>query len=315
MDSRIINQDKSSLITNDCQVNEAQIKQYKKAKLLRVGAYNKTYLVTSDDQDEIKYVMKVVPQTISANTEAQILQNLRHDNIIQYIETFIDKKDRQIKTQPLLEAQIIDWFTQLCLAYNVYILKRQFIEILNQKIFSFMMIKLNQEILELLDLSNKILQLHLQTVVLYEMCTFKYPFIADSLPALANIIMKAKIQPISAQLYSQNMKNLIQYFCKQIQIRDQIFNKYYKMPQFKIELNNQILNNNHYQNSCLTYKETITLSCYEQIFEIETTFEKTLTQDTENLEKQIIENQKYIPLVTQFAQKPIIKLSFERTEK
>jgi len=42
------------------------------------------------------------------------------------------------------------------------------------------------------------------------MCTFKYPFIAESLPALATKIMKGKIQPISAQVYSQNMKNLIQ---------------------------------------------------------------------------------------------------------
>jgi len=47
-------------------------------------------------------------------------------------------------------------------------------------------------------------------VLLYEMCTFKYPFIAESLPALATKIMKGKIQPISAQVYSQNMKNLIQ---------------------------------------------------------------------------------------------------------
>lgn len=47
-------------------------------------------------------------------------------------------------------------------------------------------------------------------VVLYEMCTLKYPFTGDSIAGLAIKIVKGKFQPISAQMYSQNMKNLIQ---------------------------------------------------------------------------------------------------------
>ncbi|CAD8166145.1 unnamed protein product [Paramecium pentaurelia] len=250
-DSRIINDDES-LISNDCQVNETYIKQYKKVKLIGVGAYGKAYLVTSDDQDETKYVMKVVPQSISANTEAQILQNLKHDNIIQYFETFIDNKDRlclimeyanngtlgqylKQRTQPLPEAQIVDWFTQLCLALQcVHSQKIIHRDIKSENVF------LHDDKIKLGDfgiarsveqdlattfigtpyyISPEIIQNQPYSyksdiwslgVLLYEMCTFKYPFTADSLPALAIKIVKAKIQPISAQQYSQNMKNLIQ---------------------------------------------------------------------------------------------------------
>lgn len=35
-------------------------------------------------------------------------------------------------------------------------------------------------------------------VVLYEMCTLKYPFLGDSLPSLAMRIMKGKYHPINA---------------------------------------------------------------------------------------------------------------------
>ncbi|CAD8066746.1 unnamed protein product [Paramecium sonneborni] len=250
-DSRILIDDVTCL-SNDGQIDETQIKQYKKQKLLGVGSYGKAYLVTSDDENQINYVMKVLPQSASAKQEASILQNLRHENIIEYVETFIDSKNRlclimeyanngtlgqylKSRQQQIPETQIIDLFTQLCLAiqyvHSQKIIHRDikaenvFLHETKLKLGDFGVARSVQKTLATTFigtpyyLSPEIIQnqpysyksdIWALGVLLYEMCTFKYPFQAESLPALATKIVKGKIQPISAQFYSQNMKNLIQ---------------------------------------------------------------------------------------------------------
>ncbi|CAD8155000.1 unnamed protein product [Paramecium octaurelia] len=274
-DSHILIDDITSM-SHEMQIDETIIKQYKKQRLLGVGAYGKAYLVTSDDENQIKYVMKVLPQSPSAKQEALILQNLRHENIIQYVETFIDSKNRlciimeyanngtlgqyiKSRQQPLPETQIVDWFTQLCLAiqcvHSQRIIHRDikaenvFLQDDKLKLGDFGIARsvdqtlattfigtpyyLSPEIIQNQPYSYKS-DIWALGVLLYEMCTFKYPFQAESLPGLATKIIKGKIQPISAQVYSQNMKNLIQSL---LQIDQN------KRPTIEQILQNQIIQN------------------------------------------------------------------------
>ena len=121
-----------------------KIETYKYIGLLGEGSYGKVYLVISNSTKKY-YAMKTIEisqlneeQKKEALQEAKILKKLDHPNIIKLKEVFIAKKPREtlniitefadgedlskkIKNQIKLnkkfsEDQILDWFTQICLA-------------------------------------------------------------------------------------------------------------------------------------------------------------------------------------------------------
>ena len=242
-----------------------KMETYKYKALLGEGSYGKVFLVISNITKKY-YAMKTIDinqlneeQKKEALQEAKILKKLDHPSIIKLKEVFIAKKPREtlniitefadgedlskkIKNQIKLnkkfsEEQILDWFTQICLAvYHIQKKKILHRDIKPQNVFmtKSSMVKLGDfgisknlnttwekavtfigtpyyispEIVQNQPYSFKS-DIWSLGVLLYELIALKYPFDASSLPKLMIKIMKGQYMKIKDKSFSPELKNLV----------------------------------------------------------------------------------------------------------
>ena len=189
--------------------------------------------------------------------EAEILKKMDHPNIIHFRDMFIGKKPHtclnivteyadggdlsekiknQPKNKPFPETQILDWFTQICLAlkhiHNKHIIHR---DLKSQNIFLTQsgLVKLGdfgiakclqntwQKAMTMVGtpyyLSPEIVKGNPYSfksdiwslgVMLYEMMALKMPFDANNLPMLSLKIMKGQYNPVSS-IYTPDLRSLV----------------------------------------------------------------------------------------------------------
>ena len=231
---------------------------YKIIKCLGKDSRSKSYLA-SVDNDEKKYIIKQITiQDMTDNekketlNEAAILKKLDHPNIIKFKEVFIQRKpvetlnivteyaddgdlEQKIKEQknkPFTETEILDYFTQVCLALQ-YLHKKKIIHRGLKSSIVFLMksgiVKLgsfhiskslkrveNKMAQSVYYLSPEILSnkpydtksdIWALGILLYELLTFKIPFNDQSLNKLIIKINKGDYaQPSS--VYSSEIRDL-----------------------------------------------------------------------------------------------------------
>ena len=238
---------------------------YKYKSLLGEGSYGRVYLVISNITKKY-YAMKTIDitqlneqQKKEALQEAKILKKLDHPNIIRLKEVFIAKKPREtlniiteyadgedlskkIKNQMKLnkkfsEDQILDWFTQICLAVyhiqknkilhrdikpqNVFMTKSSMVKLgdfgisknLNttwEKAVTFIGTPyyISPEIVQNEPYSFKS-DIWSLGVLLYELIALKFPFDASSLPKLMIKIMKGQYMKLKDKNFSPELTNLV----------------------------------------------------------------------------------------------------------
>lgn len=248
-----------SNFSNNLQFNN----KYEQIKLLGEGSFGKAFLVECLEDNSLAVIKTIELGAMSkeekndALLESKILEQLNHPNIIRFREVLLeDKKSRlnivmdyadggdlqqkiklyQKNTRYFTETQILDWFTQTCLAIK-HIHDRKILhrDIKSQNIFLTKngLVKLGDfGIAKCLDLtidkvktivgtpyylSPELLQnkpysfkndIWALGVLLYEMCALKMPFEAPNLPILSLKIIRCNYNPISDR-YSKDLKNLI----------------------------------------------------------------------------------------------------------
>ena len=235
---------------------------YKVIKLLGEGSYGKAFLCENQSTNLTCVIKQIVVEGMSDKekedvfNEAAILGKLDHQNIIKLFEVFDSKVPKhtlnivteyadggdlaeKIKSQnnkPFTEQEILDYFTQICLALkhihekkiihrdlksgNVFLMKSGLVKLGDfgiAKGFQNTMDKaktmvgtpyyLSPEIIENkpYDAKSDIWSLG---VLLYEMMTFKMPFNANSLPNLSLKIMRGNYPP-PPSLYTRDLREIV----------------------------------------------------------------------------------------------------------
>lgn len=224
----------------------------------------KKYIITKIILQSLAVIKTMILQNMSdkeqkeAFLEAKILEKLNHPNIIKFIEVFRSSKptstlnivmdfakggdlQKLIKTQRqkkqyFKESQIIDWFTQICLAIkhihdkkilhrdlksqNIFLTENGLIKLGDfgiAKCLNFTMEKACTIVGTPYYLSPEIVQnqpynfksdIWSLGVLLYEMMALKMPFDAKSLPMLSLKIIKGQYDSIP-KLFSDDLKNLV----------------------------------------------------------------------------------------------------------
>jgi NIMA (never in mitosis gene a)-related kinase len=189
--------------------------------------------------------------------EGKILEKLDHPNIIKFREVYLTKKPKLTlcivmdfadggdlqsrikaqKTKLFNENQILDWFTQICLAIkhihdrkilhrdiksqNIFLTKNGLVKLgdfgiakcLNATLDKAKTIVgtpyyLSPEIVQNKPYSFKS-DIWSLGILLYEMCALKMPFDASSLPMLSLKIIRGQYNPLPATL-SKDLRNLVQ---------------------------------------------------------------------------------------------------------
>ena len=235
---------------------------YKVERLLGEGSFGKAFLCTNQSTNITCVIKQIVIEGMSQKeqqdviNEATILGKLDHPNIIKLFEFFESKVPKhtlnivteyadggdlseKIKSQnnkPFTESDILDYFTQICLALkhihekkiihrdlksgNVFLMQSGLVKLGDfgiAKNFQNTMDKaktmvgtpyyLSPEILENkpYDAKSDIWSLG---VLLYEMMTFKMPFNASSLPMLSVKIMRGNYPPPPA-VYTKDLREIV----------------------------------------------------------------------------------------------------------
>ena len=235
---------------------------YKVIKLLGEGSYGKAFLCENQSTNLTCVIKQIVVEGMSDKekedvfNEAAILGKLDHQNIIKLFEVFDSKVPKhtlnivteyadggdlaeKIKSQnnkPFTEQEILDYFTQICLALkhihekkiihrdlksgNVFLMKSGLVKLGDfgiAKGFQNTMDKaktmvgtpyyLSPEIIENkpYDAKSDIWSLG---VLLYEMMTFKMPFNANSLPNLSLKIMRGNYAP-PPTVYTRDLREIV----------------------------------------------------------------------------------------------------------
>ena len=235
---------------------------YKVIKLLGEGSFGKAFLCSKDSPETLCVIKQIVIEEMSESekkdvfNEANILAKLDHQNIIKFYEVFDSKKPKhtlnivteyadggdlseKIKSQgktPFKETEILDYFTQICLALkhihdkkiihrdlksgNVFLMKSGLVKLGDfgiAKGFEKTMDKaktmvgtpyyLSPEIVEGKPYDNKS-DIWSLGVLLYEMMTFKMPFNANSLPMLSAKIIRGNYTP-PPSVYTKDLREIV----------------------------------------------------------------------------------------------------------
>ncbi|CAD8089299.1 unnamed protein product [Paramecium sonneborni] len=255
--------------------------QFRKIRVLGEGAFGKAILV-EDIRDGTQWVKKQIDissmlqkekeETIK---EAKILQHLDHPNIVKFKDVYATKQGKlcivmeyadggdlalKIKNQQgklFKESQILDWFTQICLALkhvhdrkiihrdlkgqNIFLTKQNRVKLGDfgiAKILGNTLEKAKTQIGTPYYLSPEIIESKPYSqasdiwslgAILYELCALKPPFLADSLHFLALKIVKGQFTQIP-NAFTKDMNNLVKSLLQlQPQKRPNI-NQILKMP-------------------------------------------------------------------------------------
>jgi len=240
--------------------------KYKIIKCLRLEKdFSRQSYLAFDVGDEKKYVIKQVKiqnmkeqEKKDALNEAVILKNLDHPNIIKFREVFIQRKpvetlnivteyvdggdlEQKIKEQekkPFTEVEILDYFTQICLALqhlhkkkiihrnlrssNIFLMKNGLVKLggfSEAKVLKSSTAKVIKRVRNDFYLSPEILfnkpydiksDIWALGVLLYELLTFKMPFDPKSvsLPLLCIRLNKGQYDPPSSK-YSYEIRDLL----------------------------------------------------------------------------------------------------------
>ncbi len=235
---------------------------YKVIRLLGEGSFGKAFLCENQSTNLICVIKQIIVEGMNQKekddvfNEATILGKLDHQNIIKLFEVFDSKIPKhtlnivteyadggdlseKIKSQnnkPFTESEILDYFTQICLALkhihekkiihrdlksgNIFLMKSGLVKLGDfgiAKGFKNTMDKaqtmvgtpyyLSPEILENkpYDAKSDIWSLG---VLLYEMMTFKMPFNASSLPMLSVKIMRGNYTP-PPSVYTKDLREIV----------------------------------------------------------------------------------------------------------
>ncbi|KAL4471796.1 hypothetical protein ABPG72_008814 [Tetrahymena utriculariae] len=263
------------------QQQAAEYELYKRIKLLGEGAFGKAYLVEDLRTHELLVQKQMDMKAMSSEEkretqkEARILQQLNHPNIVKFKDVYTTKKGKlciimeyadggdlakvvkDARGKFLQEKQILDWFTQICLAMkhvhdrkiihrdlkgqNIFLTRNHIVKLGDfgiARVLSKTVEKaktmvgtpyyLSPEIIESKPYSFKT-DIWSLGVILYELCALKPPFNADSLHFLALKIVKGQYSPIPNH-FSKEMKNLISNLLQVDAIRRPSINDIMKMP-------------------------------------------------------------------------------------
>ncbi|EGR34335.1 protein kinase domain protein [Ichthyophthirius multifiliis] len=238
----------------------AEYELYTKLDILGEGSYGKAFLVESK-ADQKKWVIKqIAMNSLSPEEqkeivkEAKILEILCHPNIVKFKEIYktksqklcivmeyanggdLSKTIQNANGKLFSQNQILDWFTQICLAVkhvhdrkilhrdikgqNIFLTKENICKLGDfgiARVLSKTCEKaktvigtpyyLSPEIIENRPYSYKS-DIWSLGVVLYELCALKPPFTAESMHFLALNILKGQYKPIPG-IYSNDLKNLV----------------------------------------------------------------------------------------------------------
>ena len=235
---------------------------YKIIKLLGEGSYGRAFLCTDKTDNSQCVIKQITIQNMNKKdiedtlNEAKILEKFDHPNIIKFKEVFIANKPKktlnivteyadggdlslEIKNQRkeyFKESQILDYFTQICLAIkhihakhimhrdlksqNIFLTKTKLVKLGDfgiSKNLNCTWEKAKTMIGTPYYLSPEIVNNKQYTiksdiwslgVLLYEMMALKMPFDANSLPMLTLKIIKGNYAP-PPQIYTSDLRNLV----------------------------------------------------------------------------------------------------------
>jgi serine/threonine protein kinase len=237
--------------------------KYKVIKLLRECSVGKNYLCSKNPGDVPCIIKQIVVENMTKSEkdyiikEAYILTKLDHQNIIKYFEVFeskspklafnivteyadggdLSEKIKKQNNEPFKESEIIDYFTQICLALkhihekkiihrnlkskNVLFMKNGVVKLggfgsfsrakafIPKHIAKSMIDDYNYSSPEILSGKpyNYKSDIWALGVLLYEMMTFKMPFQANCMPMHAIKIMRGSYNPIP--MYSKELKDIV----------------------------------------------------------------------------------------------------------
>ena len=236
--------------------------KYKVKKLLGEGSFGKAFLCSRDSDEDLCVIKQIKVEDMTKQekddviNESTILSKLDHPNIIKFFEFFESSKPKltfnivteyadggdlseKIKEQnktPFKESDILDYFTQICLALkhihekkiihrdlksgNVFLMKSGLVKLGDfgiAKTFKNTMDKaktmvgtpyyLSPEIIQGKPYDNKS-DIWSLGVLLYEMMTFKMPFEANTLPMLSMKIMRGNYTPPSS-MYTKDLREIV----------------------------------------------------------------------------------------------------------
>lgn len=234
------------------------LSDFKKVKVIGEGSYGQAVLYTDKDGQQV--IIKEISlgnlskaEAEAVQKEIRILRALHHPNIVEYRGSFVERKICYIVMEfadggdlcdkiegaggkHFTEDQILDWFTQICLAlkhcHDRKILHR---DLKTQNIFltSKGLVKLGDfGIAKELERTTQLAKTAIGTpyylspeicsgkaynaksdvwslgCVLYELCTLQHPFDANNINALVVKIVKNEPAPISRE-YSPELQALI----------------------------------------------------------------------------------------------------------
>ena len=236
--------------------------KYKVKKLLGEGSFGKAFLCSRDSDEDLCVIKQIKVEDMTKQekddviNESTILSKLDKPNIIKFFKFFESKTPQQtfnivteyadggdlsekIKEQnktPFKESDILDYFTQICLALkhihekkiihrdlksgNVFLMKSGLVKLGDfgiAKTFKNTMDKaktmvgtpyyLSPEIIQGKPYDNKS-DIWSLGVLLYEMMTFKMPFEANTLPMLSMKIMRGNYTPPSS-MYTKDLREIV----------------------------------------------------------------------------------------------------------